>query len=283
MIIDQGLIEAIKQKFKPEDLSKGVALIHYVKKWSNLEKQYTENVNKVTKDHLKNCLPELQEVNALANGSRQPREEEIQDSTIKEAEPISDYWSKVLQNAMITGSRITQKDADVLLSLKSITANFGDNDRDFKLRFEFNPNQYFENKVLEKEFIYNNEESELPYKCNGTKIIWKEGKNVTKAIKKKKQRNKKTNQTRIIETEVKLKSFFKFFDDIPPAQTDKEEILKEEQIGADLEIGEAIIEEIIPQSLTYYLDLKDDEDELDEEDDQDDQDYQDDDDDDDDD
>lgn len=51
------MIEAVKQKFKPEDLSKAVALIHYVKKWSNLEKQYAENVDKETTDHLKNCLP----------------------------------------------------------------------------------------------------------------------------------------------------------------------------------------------------------------------------------
>ncbi|CAK85819.1 unnamed protein product (macronuclear) [Paramecium tetraurelia] len=274
MIIDQGVIEAVKQKFKPEDLSKALALIHYVKKWGNLEKQYAENVNKATVDHIKNCIPELSEVNALANGTRQPTEEEMKDSTIKEAEPITDYWSKVLQHAGITGSRITQKDADVLAYLKSITSSFGDNDRDFKLRFEFNPNQYFDNKVLEKEFIYNNEESELPYKCNGTSINWKEGKNVTKTIKKKKQRNKKTNQTRIIETEVKLKSFFKFFDDIAPAQTDEEELQKEEKITADLEIGEAIIEEIIPQSLAYYLDLKDEEedDDFDEEDEEDDDD-----------
>ncbi|CAD8098726.1 unnamed protein product [Paramecium sonneborni] len=280
MIIDQGVIEVVKQKFKPEDLSKAVALIHYVKKWSNMEKQYLENINKVTGDHLKKCIPELSEINALANGTRQPNEEELKDSTIKETEPISDYWSKVLQNAGITGCRITQKDVDVLSSLKSISASFGDNEKDFKLRFEFNPNQYFDNKVLEKEFIYNNEESKLPYKCNGTKINWKEGKNVTKTIKKKKQRNKKTNQTRIIETEVKLKSFFKFFDDIAPAQTDEEEIIIEEKIEADLEIGEAIIEEIIPQSLAYYLDLKDDEDEFDDEDDDNDDDENDDDDDD---
>lgn len=44
----------------------------------------------------------------------------------------------------------------------------GDNDKDFKIKFEFNPNEFFENKVLEKEFVFNDEESDLPYKCNGT-------------------------------------------------------------------------------------------------------------------
>lgn len=75
---------------------------------------------------------------------------------------------------------------DVLASLKGISAVMGDNDKDFKIKFEFNPNDYFENKVLEKEFVFNDEDGDLPYKCNGTQIKWKEGKNVTKTIKKKK-------------------------------------------------------------------------------------------------
>lgn len=105
---------------------------------------------------------------------------------MKEGEPIPDYWFKVLLHCGLTGSKITKRDEEVLAHLRGITASLGENDRDFKLRFEFNQNDFFENKILEKEFIFNNEESELPYKCNGTKINWREGKNVTKTIKKKK-------------------------------------------------------------------------------------------------
>ena len=66
-----------------------------------------------------------------------------------------------------------------------MTASLGENDKNFKLRFEFADNEFFENKVLEKEYFFN-EERELPEKVTSSDIKWKNGKNLTKKIQKKK-------------------------------------------------------------------------------------------------
>ena len=77
-----------------------------------------------------------------------------------------------------------EEDQKILKHLKSVYAAFT-NDKNFKIRFEFEENEYFENKILEKEYFYN-PERELPTKITGTDIKWKTGKNVTKKIHKKK-------------------------------------------------------------------------------------------------
>ncbi len=55
---------------------------------------------------------------------------------------------------------------------------------DFTLKFYFDDNIYFKNKVLEKKFIHD-KDSEV-VKSIGTTIEWKENKNLTKKIVKKK-------------------------------------------------------------------------------------------------
>lgn len=68
--------------------------------------------------------------------------------------------------------------------------------------FDFGPNDYFTNTSLKKEIYMKNEEE--PSHSVGTQIEWKDKKkNVTVKTIQKKQKNKKTGQTRTIEKEEK--------------------------------------------------------------------------------
>jgi nucleosome assembly protein 1-like 1 len=64
----------------------------------------------------------------------------------------------------------------------------------FKILFEFSPNDFFGNKILDKTYLYSAEvgySGDFVYDCAiGTKIQWKEDKDLTKEFEIKKQRNK---------------------------------------------------------------------------------------------
>ena len=64
----------------------------------------------------------------------------------------------------------------------------------YKIIFQFSPNDFFENEILEKTYVYGQEvdySGEFVYgNAIGTTIQWKEDKDLTKEIEIKKQRNK---------------------------------------------------------------------------------------------
>lgn len=210
-----------------------VALSHYLKKWVAAEQQYNDRVDKLQNESLRKNLPLQSELNALIKGERAPTKEEMSQidkflnpeekvpTETPAAEPFQHYWSKVFENCTELPD-LTEQDLEVLKHCTNLTATLGENDRDFKLKFEFESNDYFENKVIEKEYLFNLDK-EVPEKCRCTEIKWKKDKNVTKKIYKKKQRNKKTGQTRLVDTEEEAQSFFHFFKEIAPAHTEQEE------------------------------------------------------------
>lgn len=79
----------------------------------------------------------------------------------------------------------------------------------FTISFYFSPNEYFENTCLAVKFIMVDEEEAEGSKA--TEIKWKEGKNITKKVVIKKQKNKKTGDTREVHQEEDVESFFNFF------------------------------------------------------------------------
>jgi nucleosome assembly protein 1-like 1 len=60
--------------------------------------------------------------------------------------------------------------------------------------------------------IYRGDDDDEVTKIEGTVIDWKDGKDVTKKKVKKKQKNKKTGETRTIIKSVTCDSFFNFFE-----------------------------------------------------------------------
>ena len=92
------------------------------------------------------------------------------------------------------------------------------------------------------------------FKCKGSTITWKEGKNLTVKTVKKKQKHKSKGNVRTITKQVKNDSFFNFFDpppipDDPEAEVDPE---TQDLLTADFEIGHYIRDRIIPRAVLFF-------------------------------
>lgn len=143
----------------------------------------------------------------------------------------------------------------------------------FTLEFHFEPNEYFTNSVLTKEYEMRTEaDAEDPFsyegpeiiKCKGCTIDWKKGKNVTVKLIKKTQKHKNRGTKRTITKTVQNDSFFNFF--APPEVPSDEEPDEDTEaiLAADFEIGHFIRERIVPRAVLYFTGeaLEDDDDDV---------------------
>jgi nucleosome assembly protein 1-like 1 len=99
----------------------------------------------------------------------------------------------------------------------------------------------------------------VPVRSESTPIEWV-GKNLTLKEIKKKQKNKKTGQQRVVTKLVKAKSFFNFFTNIDltnanpnPLEANEDEMKLREELEQDFEIGGVLVDEVLLYSLEYYL------------------------------
>ena len=173
---------------------------------------------------------------------------------------------------------ITDRDASALKHLTDLRIEYlpsSEPKPGFKLIFEFSSNEYFENDVLEKVYVYREEvgySGDFVYdRAIGTEIKWKDEKDLTKEFEIKKQRNKSeylfllfrfifltldlpdTNRTRLVRKAHPTESFFNFFS--PPVAPSEEAIEAgeigeeeldelEEKLEIDYQIGEDIKEKV---------------------------------------
>ena len=114
-----------------------------------------------------------------------------------EASAIPEFWLTALRNHPGITELITDRDADALKSLTDIKIEYLPQTAEkpgFKLLFVFKPNEFFENEVLEKTYLYQEEvgySGDFIYdRAIGTEIKWKEDKDLTKKFEVKRQRNK---------------------------------------------------------------------------------------------
>lgn len=114
-----------------------------------------------------------------------------------EAAAIPEFWLTALRNHPGLNDLITDRDAEALKSLADITVSYlptDDKQLGFKILFHFKANDFFTNSVLEKTYLYQEEvgySGDFVYdRAIGTKIEWKEDKDLTKSFEIKKQRNK---------------------------------------------------------------------------------------------
>jgi nucleosome assembly protein 1-like 1 len=131
---------------------------------------------------------------------------------------VDNIWTKMLFNCEEINSMIQKKDKEALAFLDRIELlKTSPKDFHFVVNFYFRPNEFFSNELLSIKAERDPEgmDSSLGNSdiilINSNKIHWKVGKNLTKDKIKKKQRNKRTGQTRIIEKEVMKESFFNIF------------------------------------------------------------------------
>lgn len=149
---------------------------------------------------------------AIITGEAQPSQEEVEAgeqisakddpeySPLPKDTPgaaIPEFWLTALRNHVGLSEIITERDAGALKHLVDIRISYllpSDSKPGFKLSFVFTPNEYFENEILEKTYLY---QEEVGYTGDfvydhavGTEIKWKDDKDLTKEFEIKKQRNK---------------------------------------------------------------------------------------------
>jgi hypothetical protein len=166
----------------------------------------------------------------------------IDNSAVEATEGIPDYWKKVLKNCNYF--TINEKDEPILEFLKDVRLKTVEGKKlDFTMEFEFRPNEYFTNILLTKTF-HHDEKTDDVEKTVGSSISWtSQEKNPRISIKNKKV--KKGKKVEIKKTETLVPSFFDIFAD----QT-KEDFPTNE--------GAFFKDDMLPNSLEYYLNIMDD-------------------------
>ncbi|CAD8182534.1 unnamed protein product [Paramecium octaurelia] len=267
-----------------------VALFHSLKRKQKYDEELQEEINKITNQYDRLNLPLYEKQNEIILGQRIPNEVELADlakfvndtetQQVNEnnvAEPLSEYWYKVLKNSTLISDvcHDNEKDWEVLKFLQKVELEHEENNNNFTVKLTFLPNEYFTNDVLKKRFIFEKNE-DTPVKSESTHINWKEGKNITQKKVSKKQKNKKTGASRNVEKVVDADSFFNFFKDFDltnQKELDEEELQKQEDLmNEHFDIATEFLDSIVPSSLELYLGLQPEIDGLDEDDEEDDDD-----------
>jgi nucleosome assembly protein 1-like 1 len=176
---------------------------------------------------------------------------------------------------------VKEKDEEILQHVRHIETERSTSPKALTVKFHFNENEFFDNKELSLKVVYKGD-NDMVEKIEGTTIDWKEGKDPTKKKVKKKQKHKKTNETRTIVKTVEAESFFNVFNNrVAPeegAVDSEEENELHDKIDEAMNLAEDIADVLIPDALEYYLGLNEDFDDADMMDDEDDDDEDDDDD-----
>jgi nucleosome assembly protein 1-like 1 len=143
----------------------------------------------------------------IINGKREPEEaelvllEEFKTPTkekgrinvdveeLKANKGFPGFWSKAMQHNPILSPHLKEIDLPILNYVTDIKAT-KEEGNSYKIIFTFAPNDYFTNTELTKIMIMDKKDDQICKETIGTKIQWKEGKNVTVKTTTKKQKNK---------------------------------------------------------------------------------------------
>jgi len=216
-----------KSKTEPEDAEDTVDE-KLISQLEAIQEQIEEFNDKATE--------EILEVERKYNRLRKPIFE-LRNEAIRK---IPEFWVKVFTSQEMLAALLVDNDIAAFKYLKELNVEDHDDVKSgFKISLKFDPNPFFKNEVLSKEFRYDKDGN---LTVTPTKIEWKEGKDLTKKAQAKDAKGKRTRDD-------ESDSFFTWFN-------------PEDQ---DLELAEIIKEELWPNPTKYYLGLVDDDQEAEEE------------------
>ncbi|KAG0368096.1 hypothetical protein BC939DRAFT_461539 [Gamsiella multidivaricata] len=246
-------------------------------KHAALEADFQKEILALEKKYLELYTPLYQKRSEYVNGKAEPTDAEVEDGVSdgeeeeeekeedddekdsEKVEGIPEFWLTVLKSHPQFTDVITEKDEDALKHLVDIRLSYFEKPG-FRLDFEFSPNEYFTNTTLSKTYFY---QEELGYggdfvydHAEGTKIEWKEGKDLSVTIETKKQRHKGTNKTRVVKKTVPAETFFSFF--TPPVAPENEDEIDDEdedideKLEADYGLGEELKDSIVPRAIDWF-------------------------------
>jgi nucleosome assembly protein 1-like 1 len=161
------------------------------------------------------------------------------------------FWENVIKNSELAGDLVQPHDYDSLKYLEDVTFVLNEDPKGYTLEFHFTENPYFTNTVLQKQYF---EKEGDVFNAKGTKIEWKEDKNLTQKVVFKKKKHKGGGKTKKVKTFEEQESFYRFFLDYEEAEEGSEEFyVREHLLNSDIDIGQNIRESIIPNAIDYYL------------------------------
>lgn len=214
-------------------------------------------------DELDEEAPRLEEIAEEEDAEKDEAKEETKEKEAKEEDKdvkgIPDFWCTALKNLPALTDTLTERDEEALHFLTDIRMEYLEQPG-FALIFEFSENPFFTNKILRKEYYYEDTPmfmGEYTFDhAEATTIDWKSPEqNLTIKIEKRKQRNKRTQQTRTVEKTSPEISFFNFFS---PSKLESEEAEDDdeyqsgfEEVEMDYQTGEAI-KNLIKMAIDWY-------------------------------
>ena len=284
---EEQFTDALKSITDNNLKKKLVAIKKLVCERMSLEKDFKREHNKLEYKYEQLYKPFYERRQKIIEGEEKPDFEKIREKLAelkineeeakKEKEDekgIPEFWYKVLLNNQ--DIMLNERDKDVLKKLKLIKCTPEENGN-FSLEFFFEPNDYFTNEVLKREFILD-EDCDIK-EIKSDEIQWKsDAMNTTIEIKQKKVKNKRTKQVKTITKKEKIPSFFSSFKHFEKKEGENKEEKDEEdedEEGEELTIDDEYDmalqykEEIIPYAIEYYLGIADDGEDLPEEDEED--------------
>lgn len=184
------------------------------KEHAKLEAQFQEEVLELEKKYFGKFTPLYERRATIVNGGVEPTEDEVEagkedeeedEEETKEAEEkkeeeegepttgIPEFWLSAMKNQISLAEMITERDEEALKQLTDIRMEYLDRPG-FRLIFEFAENEFFTNKTITKAYYYKDENGyggDFIYDhAEGSKIDWKDDKDLTIRQESKKQRNK---------------------------------------------------------------------------------------------
>lgn len=182
------------------------------------------------------------------------------------------FWLTAFLNCEMVEENITEKDQTALRFLRDVTAkevSAADAETSppdakltpgsFTLSFHFDENPFFENLVLTKTYIMEEDDDAELDRAVGCAIRWKPGKDLTHRIMKKKIRGGRGGAGKVITKKDPCDTFFNFFTPpTPPAENrdfDEDELdALEDVIAADFELGDTIRSDVVARAVLYFTD-----------------------------
>jgi nucleosome assembly protein 1-like 1 len=236
-----------------------------------IEREFEKEVRALRQKFAERQKPLLEQRSKILQG---------EDGDRKTGTPVvKGFWLEALGNHPAFDGCIEEWDAPVLEYLQDVTKvdlDPDDSSKGFKIRFQFAPNPYFEEAVLSKEY-HTKEKSPYTGEVATSEIVasaitWKDGKDVTVEMVKKKVKGggaKKEKQKGKAAKEEPRNSFFRIFfktlkEDGPiPDDIDfegmgldddeaDEEAMMEMIMDNDHDMGIAIRDNIIPYAVRWY-------------------------------
>ncbi len=274
---EEQFVDALKNISDNNLKKKLVAIKKLVCERMSLEKDFKKEHNKLEYKYEQLYKPFYERRQKIIEGEEKPDIEKIREKLeelkINEEEAkkenenekgIPEFWYKVILNNQ--DIMVNEKDKDVLKKLKMIKCTPEENGN-FSLEFFFEPNDFFTNEVLKREFILDEDYDIKEIKSD--EINWKsDSVNPTIELKQKKVKNKRTKQVKTITKKEKVPSFFSSFRHFEKKEGENKEEKDEEdedEEGEELNIEDEydlalqFKEEIIPYAIEYYLGIADDE------------------------